>query len=214
MPLSSGVTPSPSARKRASPAPAPTPKPTAAALPARPSGPAARNGTVEPIASPSFRPTVSSYPGAASNGFLAASAYSLIFSRAAFSVSSGRRADAPTAADSTRPTAPGRRPFSPSFICPPSVVSGFSSGAISGSTSGAADCCRTSCASRLASSTFPAASALRSAESSSAVVAITYICLREPDLLELTTRHLHQPRQLRTLGSLQPLHGSFVEHRV
>ena len=120
----SSVAPSRSARVRASPAPAPTPKPTAAARPAKPRGPAARKGTVEPTASPSLRPTVCSYPGAASNGRLAAPATDAIFSRAAFSMSSGSSAEAPVAADSSRPIAPGTMPLKVSLTCPSAVVSG------------------------------------------------------------------------------------------
>ena len=120
----SSVAPSASARVLASPAPAAVPRPTAAARPAKPNGPAARNGTVEPTASLSLRATVSSYPGAASKGFLAAVANSLIFSRVGFSYSSGNKAAAPAPAVSSRPTAPGTRPLKASLTCPPIVVSG------------------------------------------------------------------------------------------
>ena len=121
VPRWSAVASSASARVRASPAPAPTPKPTAAARPARPSGPARRNGAVEPIASPSLRGTDSSYPAAAVNGSFAAVATDLIFSRAVFSMLSGSSADAPVAALSTRPTAPGANPLK-SSLAPPRKV--------------------------------------------------------------------------------------------
>ena len=121
---SSGVAPLASAASRASPAPAATPIPAAAARPASPSGPSAKNGIVDPIPSDKRRPTDSSYPGAAANGFLITPAISLIFSRAAFSVSSGNNALIPVAAVSARPTAPGTTPLKNSFAWPSTVVSG------------------------------------------------------------------------------------------
>ena len=120
----SSVAPSVSARVRASPAPAPTPRPTAAVRPARPKGPNARNGPVEPTASPNFRPGVSPYPGAGAKGALAAPATRAMVSRVGFSYSSGRRAEAPMAACSTSPTAPGMTPLKASPTWPKKVVSG------------------------------------------------------------------------------------------
>ena len=121
------VTPLASAASRASPAPAATPSPAPAARPANPKGPSAKNGSVEPKPSPSLRVTESSYPGAASKGFLAIPASSFIFSRAAFSVSSGSMDAIPVPAVSAKPIAPGTMPLNISLMLPPTVGFGLSS---------------------------------------------------------------------------------------
>ena len=123
---SSSVAPLASADSRASPAPAATPRPPAATRPASPRGPAAKNGRVEPKPSPNLRITESSYPALASNGFLAIPASSLIFSRAAFSVSSGNSALIPVPADSSKLMAPGINPLPNSLMFPPTVGFGLS----------------------------------------------------------------------------------------
>ena len=142
---SSPVAPLASAASRASPAPAATPRPPAATRPAKPSGPAAKNGRVEPKPSPNLRITESSYPALASNGFLAIPASSLIFSRAAFSVSSGNNALIPVPAVSSKPIAPGTNPLPNSLMLPPTVGFGLSN-----SSRSARSCCKR--ASTLASS--------------------------------------------------------------
>ena len=118
------VIPSDSARCRASPAPAAAPTPTPTARPTPPKGPSAKNGNVDPRPSPNFLPTESSYPGAASNGFLIAPAISANLLRAAFSVSSGNIEAKPAPAVSAKPTAPGIMPLNVSAMFPPKVVSG------------------------------------------------------------------------------------------
>ena len=147
---SSGVAPLASAASRASPAPAATPIPAAAARPASPSGPSAKNGIVDPIPSNNRRGIDSSYPGAAANGALATPAISLIFSRAAFSVSSGNNALIPVAAVSARPTRPGIGALKISFTWPRTVVFGGAScicvsavrAALNLACTSAASCCR------------------------------------------------------------------------
>ena len=119
---SSSVAPSASARRRDSPAPADVPRPTLAPRPSKPA-PGIKKGAVEPTPSPSLRPTESSYPSAASNGFFAMPAMSLMASRAAFSVSSGNNALIPVPAVSSRPMAPGTMPLPNSTMLPPIVVS-------------------------------------------------------------------------------------------
>ena len=123
------------------PAPAPIPRPYPATRPARPNGPVATKGRKEPVASPNLRPTVSSYPGAAANGALAAAAVSLMYCCVAFSCSSGSSADIPVPACSTSPIAPGTRPLKNSLVCPPNVVSFGAAGACSDLNASGYICC-------------------------------------------------------------------------
>ena len=122
--FSSGVAPASSARIRASPAPAPIPRPPATARPGRPKGAAARNGRIDPPASPNLRKPESSYPGAASNGDFSVSAVEEIPRRIDSSYSSGASAEAPTAAVSSSPIAPDGTPLASSHNCPMPDVCG------------------------------------------------------------------------------------------
>ena len=119
--ICSGVASASSARNLASPAPAPVANAVTAALPTIPKGANAKNGIKEPNASPNFLPTVSSYPGVGAANSLNGFNTSVAVSRIPCSVtrpSSSANAEAPTAAVSTNPAAPGIIPLKNSFVWP------------------------------------------------------------------------------------------------